>query len=54
MLKAYLDDSGTHNGSTVIAVGGFVAKVEEWDAVPSPFAPMCPSFITTLISMFSR
>ena len=34
--------------------GGFVAKPEEWDAVPSPFAPLCPSFITTLISMFSR
>ena len=40
MLKAYFDDSGTHNGSTVTAVGGFVAKAEEWDAFDRDWAEM--------------
>ena len=40
MLKAYFDDSGTHSGSTVIAVGGFVAQAEEWDVFDRDWAEM--------------
>ena len=40
MLKAYFDDSGTHNGSAVIAVGGFVAKAEEWDVFEREWSEM--------------
>lgn len=30
MLKAYLDDSGTHDGSPVVVVGGLLGLVEDW------------------------
>jgi len=30
MFTAYLDDSGTHDGSLNVTVGGFVADVEQW------------------------
>ena len=40
MLKAYFDDSGTHNGSAVIAAGGFVAKAEEWDVFEREWSEM--------------
>lgn len=30
MLKAYFDDSGTHEGSLVTALGGCVAQIEQW------------------------
>ena len=30
MLKAFFDDSGTHDGSEITALGGFVASVDLW------------------------
>jgi hypothetical protein len=30
VFMAYLDDSGTHDGSLNVTVGGFVANLEEW------------------------
>lgn len=30
MLSLFLDDSGTHAGSSVMALGGFVAREEKW------------------------
>ncbi len=31
MLRAYFDDSGTHEGSRVVAMGGFVAREGQWE-----------------------
>ena len=30
VIEAYLDDSGTHDGSAVIVVAGFLGSVDEW------------------------
>ena len=30
MLKAFLDESGTHQGSPTVALGGFVAGSRNW------------------------
>jgi hypothetical protein len=32
MLGAFLDDSGTHAGSRVVAIGGLLGTDEQWDA----------------------
>lgn len=31
MLRAYLDDSGTHDGAPVVVVGGLIGPTEHWD-----------------------
>jgi hypothetical protein len=33
LLTAYLDESGTHDGSHSIVVGGVIASQSEWDAI---------------------
>jgi hypothetical protein len=33
MLQAYLDDSGTHNGAPVLAIGGLIGTPESWDGL---------------------
>ncbi len=30
MLKLFLDDSGTHVGSSVMSLGGFIARQDRW------------------------
>jgi hypothetical protein len=37
-LRAYLDDSGTHAGSRITAVAGFVATISEWEIVEDDWA----------------
>ena len=31
MLQAYLDDSGTHDGSPVVVIGGLIGPPDNWD-----------------------
>jgi hypothetical protein len=31
LLRAYFDESGTHNGARVTGVSGFIGPVDEWD-----------------------
>lgn len=33
MLRGYFDDTGTHKGSPVVGVGGFIGDVSAWTAV---------------------
>src|SRR5258705_408694 len=33
VLKAYLDESGIHQGSRICAIAGFVATQEEWEKI---------------------
>ena len=33
VLRAYFDDSGTHNGSPACVWGGFMGHVDEWDEI---------------------
>jgi len=37
-LSAYFDDSGTHKGSLVTAIGGCVAREEQWDVLTRVWA----------------
>jgi hypothetical protein len=32
VIKVYFDDSGTHDASVAVAVGGYLASVESWDS----------------------
>jgi hypothetical protein len=41
MLKAYLDESGIHDGSNVCAVAGFVGRAEEWETLSRNWRRVC-------------
>jgi len=40
MLTAYFDESGTHAGSPVLTVAGYVATVEQWDTFDRAWAQL--------------
>lgn len=37
MLRAYLDESGTHDGSAVVSIGGLIGSKVEWEALEPPW-----------------
>lgn len=44
MLKAFFDDSGTHGSSKVLAIGGCVAREEQWVLFERDWAAMLERF----------
>ena len=40
MYTAYLNESGTHDGSPVIVMGGVLARAEQWRFFEKKFAPV--------------
>jgi hypothetical protein len=37
MIKAYIDESGTHQGSNVLIIAGYVGTTDEWESVEARF-----------------
>ena len=44
VLKGFFDDSGTHEGSKVVAIGGCVAREEQWAQFEPEWAEMLAHF----------
>lgn len=44
MLQAYFDDSGTHEGSKIMAIGGCVAREEQWTLFNNDWTAMLDDF----------
>jgi hypothetical protein len=49
MLVAYLDDSGTHDGSPVVTMAGYVGIDDAWTAFETDVAPIFANYAVEVL-----
>jgi hypothetical protein len=52
LLRAYFDDSGTHAGSPIVMIAGYVATEQAWDSVQQAWKRVLDEFASKGVTWF--